>query len=710
MLASKFVCRGVSIRRIASVALASACLCIIVAAELARASQLPPPPMTHRDNAKDVMFGVTIPDPYRWLEDQTSPETRAWINEQDQYSRAILAKAPGREGIRRRLSELMKVESVTLPRERKGRFFFMKRGADEVLPSIYMREGRSGKDVMLVNPLPLSPDHSTSVTIRDVSRDGELLAYGVRKGGEDQTSVHLLDVDNRKDLTDVLPRADYSSVSLTLDKIGVYYGVYGPQGPRLYYHQIGSHSGNREIYGQGLNRRHYVFAQMGEDGQYLLITDSYGAGNTTDIYAKDLARGGPVFPVAVGLKAMSYGQLARNQVYLQTNWKAPLGRILRIDLRDPAQEHWRIVVPESSNVIDEFAVIGGKLFVSYLKDASSDLKVFDRDGHMVKEITFPALGTVEGLSGNLESKAAYYEYSSLFIPPTIYAYDIKTGGQQVWWRARVPVASHKFELQQVWYRSKDGTRVPMFLVHLKNLKRDGANPTLLTGYGGFDLNMTPIFNPVAVMWAEEGGVFALPNLRGGGEFGEKWHRAGMFGNKQNVFNDFLFAAQWLIQNHYTNPGKLAIRGASNGGLLVGAALTQRSDLFRAVVCEYPLLDMIRYQRFLDGPLWVSEYGSSENRAQFKYLLAYSPYQHVEKGVKYPAVLLVSGDGDTRVAPLHARKMTAMLQWATGSDRPILLLYDTKSGHSGGRPLNKEIDVLEDQFAFLFWQLGVHPTH
>ncbi|MGH9431493.1 MAG: prolyl oligopeptidase family serine peptidase, partial [Terriglobia bacterium] len=523
----------------------------LLAAGLLWAGLLPPPPRTQRDNIQDVIFGVTIPDPYRWLEDQKSPQTRAWIDEQDTYSHSILSKIPGREAIRKRLSELMKVDAVSLPRERKGRYFFMKRTADQVLPSIYMREGRSGKDVLMVDPFPMSPDHSTSVTLDDVSRDGKLLAYGVRQGGEDQTTVHLFDVDSRKNLTDVLPRADYSSISLTLDKAGIYYGVYGPHGPGLYYHKIGAHLSDHEIDGQGLDRRHFLYAEMVGDRRYLLITDGYGAGNVTDIYAKDVARDGPVFPVAKGLNAMSYGRVVGDQAYLRTNWKAPRGRVLRIDLKNPSQRYWRTIVPQSPNVIDDFDVIGGKLFVSYLKDASSSLRVFDPNGHPAKDITFPALGTVQGLSGDWDSKTAYYEYSSFFIPPTIYAYDVETGQQEVWWKARVPVPSHRLALQQVWYPSKDGTRIPMFLVHSQDLKLDGTHPTLLTAYGGFDLNMTPIFSPVAVLWAEEGGVFALPNLRGGGEFGEAWHRAGMLSNKQNVFDDFLYAAQWLVQNHYT---------------------------------------------------------------------------------------------------------------------------------------------------------------
>jgi prolyl oligopeptidase len=353
------------------------------------------------------------------------------------------------------------------------------------------------------------------------------------------------------------------------------------------------------------------------------------------------------------------------------------------------------------------AVAGGKILVTYVRNASSQLKVFNPDGHAAPELKFPTLGAVEGIGGHWEGNEAFVEFSSFATPRTIYRYEVREGKQSVWAQLSVPVDSSKFEVHQEWFQSKDGTRVPMFLVHAKGIKLDGSNPTLLTGYGGFTVNITPDFSAEAILFAEQGGVFAQVNLRGGGEFGEAWHKAGMMEKKQNVFDDFIGAGEWLVKNHYTNPSKLSIVGGSNGGLLVGAALTQRPDLFRAVVCWHPLLDMLRYQKFMEAQFWVSEYGSSENPEQFKYLYAYSPYHNVKQGTKYPAVLFMSGDADTRVAPLHARKMAALLQWANGSDHPILLRYELKAGHSAGRSVTAQIGDLTDEMSFLSWQLGIH---
>jgi len=375
-------------------------------------------------------------------------------------------------------------------------------------------------------------------------------------------------------------------------------------------------------------------------------------------------------------------------------------------LNKPARDNWREVIPEGTSVITGVSAVGGKLFVSYLENVATRIKVFEGSGKPVRDITFPTLGTSSGMIGDWDRDEGFYTFSSFAQPTTIYRYSVASGEQQVFAQINVPVHSDQIEVKQVWFESKDKTRVPMFLVSRKGLKLDGNNPVFLTGYGGFNVALTPNFSALAAYWAESGGVFALPNLRGGGEFGEKWHKAGMLANKQNVFDDFIGAAEWLIKNKYTTPAKLAISGGSNGGLLVGAAMTQRPELFQAVVCSYPLLDMIRYQSFLVARFWVSEYGSSENAEQFKYIHAYSPYHRVKKGEKYPAVLFVTGDADTRVAPLHARKMAALVQASTGSTRPVLLHYNTKAGHSTGLPVSQQIEDQTDELSFLFWQLGV----
>jgi|GEM_PF-114489 len=669
------------------------------------------PPKTRTDNIKDVIHGVVVVDPYRWLEDQKSSETRAWIDAQNQYTQSILSSLPGRERLKQRLTELMKIDTISMPSVRNGRYFFSKRQADQDLAVIYMREGLNGKDEVLIDPHPMSPDRTTSVSLMSVSKDGALIVYGVRQGGEDEVVLKLFDVDARKDLSDQMPKARYTGISIKPDRSGFYYSRHGSDGPRVYYHAIGTNpTGDEEIFGKGYGPDKIIGAGLSQDGRYLLITVFHGAAaDKTELYYQDVARRGPITPIVNDIAASFTGSIAGDHLFLQTNWQAPNGRILAVDLAAPARANWREIIPASSEaVIQGFSLAGGKLFVNYLQSVASRVKVFEPSGKHVRDIAFPSIGSVSGVSGQWDSDEAFFTFTSFHIPATIYRYDVAKGSQDVWARQEVPIKSDNFEVKQVWYESKDKTKIPMFIVHARGIKLDGSNPTLLTGYGGFNVSRTPGFSAQAAFWVESGGVFALPNLRGGGEFGEEWHRAGMLDKKQNVFDDFIAAAEWLIKNGYTKPSKLAISGGSNGGLLVGAALTQRPELFQAVVCSYPLLDMVRYHKFLVARFWVPEYGSSEDPDQFKYIYAYSPYHRVKKGEKYPAVLFITGDADTRVDPLHARKMTALLQAATGSGKPVLLSYDTKAGHSGGFPVSKQIENLTDEMSFLFWQLGVAP--
>jgi len=665
------------------------------------------PPKTRTDDVKERIAGVEIADPYRWLEDQQSPETRAWINAQNKYTRAYLDIWPGRTALKRRLTELMKVEVINAPAELNGRYFFKRRAADQDQGVLYMRVGPEGKDEVLVDPNPLSPDKNTSVDFRDICRDGTLVAYSLRNGGEDQTTVHFLDVSTRTELPDRMPRRLYFNFSIKPDKSGVYYTWAAPEGPRLSYHAMGSDPAkDREILGKGYGPDKIIRCDLSEDGRYLTIHVFYGsAAERTEVYFQDLQSNGPIQPLVNDIPARFFGEVGGDHIFLHTNWKAPKGRILEADLRSPARDKWREIVPESDAAIESFTLAGGKLFVNYIRNASSQVKVFDASGTHVRDIELPAIGSIDRFSGRWTSREAFYEFTSFPTPRRIYRYDRDTGRQSVWAEVHVPINGERLEVKQVWYTSKDKTRIPMFLMYRKGTKLNGNNPTILTGYGGFNISLTPYFSASAALWADQGGVFAEPNLRGGGEFGKAWHRAGMFAHKQNVFDDFIAAAQWLIDNHYTQPSRLAIEGGSNGGLLVGAALTQRPDLFQAVVCAYPLLDMLRYQKFFVAKYWVSEYGSADDPSQFKYIYAYSPYQHAMPGTKYPAVLFVTGDGDTRVAPLHARKMTALLQADTGSDRPVLLRYDTEAGHSQGVSITKSIDETTDSLGFLFWQLG-----
>ena len=667
------------------------------------------PPETRKDDVVDTIHGESLADPYRWLEDQNSPETRAWIDAQDKCTAAVLDAVPGRAEISKRLSELMKVESVGLPRERHGVYFFSKRAPDQDLYVIYKREGPHGKDEVMIDPHPLSADHTTSVGLMDVSADGSIAAYSVRTGGQDEIAIHFLDTMTLKALPDELPKTRYFSLSLEPDNHGAFYSEMTPDGPRVKHHVMGTDpKADTEIFGKGFGTEKIISQKISEDGRYLVIDVIYGSGSTrAEVYLQDLKSGEPVKPIVNDLDSLFYGDVEGGKVYLLTNWKAPHWHVYAVDPKNPVRDAWTEAVPETDATIQNFALYGGKMLVQYVRNATSRLEIFDPNRKSVTDLPLPSLGSVSATTGRFENDRMFFDFHSFNLPDSIFSYDMKTEKLETWQKSSVPIESDKYAVEQVWFASKDGTRVPMFLFYKKGLVRDGARPVFLTGYGGFNVSNTPAFSALGVLLADEGGIYALANLRGGGEFGEAWHHAGMMENKQNVFDDFIAAGEWLIANKYTNASKLAIGGGSNGGLLVGAAMTQRPELFGAVVCLYPLLDMVRYQRFPPASWWVPEYGSSDDAAQFKYIRAYSPYQNVKDGTKYPATLFITGDGDTRVNPLHARKMAARVQAANSGDRPILLLYDTKSGHSGGRPLNKEIEEDTDILSFLDSQLGVH---
>jgi prolyl oligopeptidase len=681
-------------------------------AGLAAAQQPAPaakcPPAARIDSAKDTYGTTVVADPYRWLEDQNSLETRAWIEAQRKCTEAAVSNLPGRREISKRVTELLHNDTFGAPTERGGRYFFRKRLAGMDLSQIYIRRGAHDADEVLIDPLPWSADHSASATLENVSHDGKFVFYGRREGGQDEITPRILDVESGKTLPDAFPAAQYFSIEPTPDNKGVYYVRVTPEGPRAFYHLTGSDPAKDQmIYGSTLGKDKILTLQLSEDGDYLVYLVIYGSGSEkTELYVQNLKEHGPVLTAVNDEKALFFPVFAADRLFILTNSNAPQWHVFLTSLATPQRKHWVEAVPETGVHLESITASGGKLIGQYTHNATSELKVFNAAGKVESSITLPALGSVSAASGRWESPEFFLSFESYNFAPSIFRYDVKQAKLDLWAKDNVPFDSAGFEIEQVWYPSKDKTRIPMFLFHKKGLKMDGANPVLLTAYGGFDVSETPVYEPLALVWAEQGGIFADANLRGGGEFGEDWHRAGMFEKKQTVFDDFIAAAAFLIANKYTTSTRLAIDGTSNGGLLVGAAMTQRPDLFQAVVCGYPLLDMLRYQKFFDGPYWVPEYGSTDNLDQFGYLYAYSPYHRVASGTKYPSTLFITGDGDTRVAPLHARKMTARLQAATGSNHPILLLYDTKSGHSGGRPVNKQIEENADILSFLFWQLGV----
>ena len=667
-------------------------------------------PTTRRDAVVDTLHGVDLPDPYRWLEDQQAPETRAWIAAQNDYTNAYLARFKGREAIVKRAGELMRVDVVGMPTIRGTRFFFSRRLAAQDLPTLCMSEGVSGEPRVLIDPLTLAPDKSKTVSLYEVSEDGRRLIYGIRSGGEDEVALKFFDVDSGADLPLELPRGRYFGVSLTPDGKTLFYTLHGKEGSRVYARTVSNAAGGtlgepQLLFGEGYDTGVIVSPSLSEDGRYLLLHVFYGsAAKKTDIYFQDLVAKGPIQPLVNDIEARFLASAVDHRAFVTTNWNAPRNRVLSIDLRHPERANWKEIIPESKSVLEGLSPIAGRLYAEYLTDVKSAVTVFDVTGKALREIRFPTLGTVSGLSGRWDAKEAFFAFSGFEQPTTIYRENVETGEQTVWSRPNIPVDSAAFEAKQVFYPSKDGTQIPMFVVHKRGLVLDGTNPTLLYGYGGFNNSLTPGFSAKAILWMEQGGVYAVANLRGGGEYGEEWHQGGMQARKQNTFDDFIAAAQWLIREKYTTSNRLAISGGSNGGLLVGAAVTQRPDLFGAVVCSYPLLDMVRYHKFLVARFWIPEYGSSDDPEEFKTLKAYSPYHNVKPGTNYPAVLFITGDSDTRVDPLHARKMAALMQSATSSSAPILLKYDTQLGHTGARPVAKTIADLADELSFLSMQL------
>ena len=665
--------------------------------------------ITRKQVVRDMIHGVQVADAYRWLEDQDSPETRAWIEVQNRRTHAALRDLPIRKPLLSRLEQLLRVEQCEMPIVRNGRYFFARRKPDDEQAILYWRKGPRGRDRVLVDPHPMSPNRTASVSFMDVSRDGALVAYAVRHGGEDEVEVRIMEADTGRELPDRIPTAHVEDLSFTRQADGFYYTVLEPlKGRRVRRHRLGTPlAEDTEVFGAEYGPDIMVGQFISENGRWLVIT-VYRGWSQNDIFVRDLSSRGPIKPIVQGVKAVFSPDFAGDRMLLLTDYRAPKRRILEVDPQASAMspDMWKVVIPEGTAVIEGFSLAAGKLFVSRLEDVATRLDCYDLDGKHVRKITLPAIGSASTPGGLWDGTEVFYQFEGHTNPGAIYRLDMKTGRTSAWFRVRLPIRTSDYSVRQVWYASKDGTRVPMFLVHRKGLKLDGDRPTHLTGYGGFAVSMTPYFSAETIMWADRGGVVAIPALRGGGEFGEEWHRAGMLEHKQNVFDDFLAAAEWLIAHKYTNPERLVISGGSNGGLLVGAALTQRPDLFGAVICEVPLLDMVRYHLFLQGPQWVPEYGSAEDPAQFRYLYAYSPYHRVDLTKQYPAVLFVTGDADTRVAPLHARKMTALLQSLPDQRKPILLLYETTVGHSGGEPIARYVERRSFVLAFMYHQVGV----
>jgi prolyl oligopeptidase len=686
--------------------------------------------MTAPEKAKidiivDDYYGHKVADAYRWLEDSQSPATQRFVEEQNAYTRHVLEAFPGRDGLRSRIEQLLSIGRVAAPVPSGKYYFYEKREGRQNQPVIYVREGLQGTDRVLLDVNELAPDGTIALDWWHPSHDSRYVAYGTSPNGSEISTLHVIETATGKLFPEKIWRTRAASLVWLPDSSGFYYTRYPrpgdvPAGQEMYnrhvfFHKLGdvtNADGLKDplIFGEGLDPTHWPNLSLSNDGKWLLVEVSEGW-SKSELYLKNVADPkSPFVPLTSGKNFLYRGEIFDGSLYLTTNEDAPRFRVFKVACADPERSRWKEIIPQSDAVIENGArIIGGRLFVQHLKNASSSLSIHDLEGKLIADIRMPIVGSIiSPPTGHWDSKEAFFAFQSYVLPPTAYRVALD-GAISEFLRVKSDIDPSQYVVQQLRFKSKDGVTVPMFVVHKKGLALNGRNPTMLSGYGGFNVGRTPFFNRSAMLvLLEHGGVYADVQLRGGNEFGEEWHRAGMLDRKQNVFDDFIAAAEYLIAQKFTDKDHLAIQGGSNGGLLMGAALTQRPDLFRAVVCQVPLLDMLRYQRFQIAKLWIPEYGSSDDPQQFKWLYAYSPYQHVKQGATYPAILFMTADSDTRVDPMHAKKMAALLQAqaANGPDRPILLRVDTKAGHGVGKPIAKLLEDDLEIWSFVFWQLGV----
>ncbi len=681
------------------------------------ADERPSYPATRAAPVTDTLHGDQVVDMYRWLENRDDPDVIAWIDAQNAFSDRYLTRfSELRESLATRLMKLYSGTETSAPIRIGQRYFFTRRAGDQNHAIVYYRDGGPENEPQIaINPNEFSEDGATALDWWYPSPNGRLIAYGRSDSGSELSTLYLRLLETNTDSALTIPRTRASSIAWDADSQGFYYIRYPEAGSvpagdenyyrRVYHHRFGADpSEDKLVFGDGRAKEEWADVASSSDFRHVFITASLDW-TRNDLFMK--AEGAESFtPVAEGLDGTFEADVVGDTLYLLTNYKASRYRILKAPLATPGPANWTEVVPEQPGVIRGMVIVDNKIVVNLLENAFSRLLVYEPDGKLVTEIPLPSLGSVGAVTGKPDGSEMYFEFESYLHPPTVFQYNMATHEAQVIDRMDVDVDADQYETKQVWFNSKDGTRVPMFVIHRKGLDRNGENPTVLYGYGGFDISLTPRFDPSLFVWLERGGVYAVANLRGGGEFGKDWHTAGRLERKQNVFDDMIAAAEKLIEDRYTKPDRLGIRGGSNGGLLMGAMLTQRPDLFAAVHCAVPLLDMLRYHEFSIARLWIPEYGSAEDAAQYAWLKAYSPYQNVRPGVKYPATLFTTGESDSRVDPMHAMKMTALLQAQTTSDRPILLKVERKAGHGKGKPLRMKVDSQLDYWIFFMWRLGL----
>ncbi len=677
-------------------------------------------PEAPRSQTVEDYHGIQVADPLRPLEDLDAAATREWVEAENKIAFAFLESTPQRPVLRARLTELWDYEKFSPPQIEAGKYFFTYNTGLQNQSVLYVAESMAAAPRVLLDPNTLSRDGTVALTGTEVSRDGKRLAYGTAAAGSDWSEWKVRDIATGEDLPDLVRWVKFSTAEWSPDGKGFFYGRFPEPKPgenlksanyfqKVYYHQLGTDQKDDTLIWQDPAHQDWrAEPTVTDDGRYLIFTVTKGTDAKYRIFYRPFDQ--PNVPPLhlVGEFDAEYQFLDNDGpvFWFKTNKNAPRGRIIAIDTRSPQPEHWKELVPESIETLESADVVGDRFLAIYLKDAHNIARVFDLDGRHVSDIALPGLGTASGLHGKRKERETFYAYTSFSRPAAIYRYEVESGQSTLWREPKLKFDPQNYVTEQVFYRSKDGTRIPMFLSHARELKRTGKNPTLLYGYGGFNIPIKPSFKPAEIAWMERGGLYAVANLRGGGEYGEDWHQAGTKAKKQNVFDDFIAAAEWLIAENYTSPAKLAIQGRSNGGLLVGACMTQRPDLYGACLMGVGVLDMLRFHKFTIGWAWVDDYGSSEHPQQFHSLRAYSPLYNVKPGTCYPPTLITTADHDDRVFPAHSFKFAAALQQAQSCDNPVLIRIETRAGHGAGKPTTKQIEEAADELAFLVRVLGV----
>ncbi|ELR70945.1 Prolyl endopeptidase [Fulvivirga imtechensis AK7] len=677
-------------------------------------------PKTAKVDTVDIYFDTEVPDPYRWLEDDRSEQTAQWVKAQNEVTFSYLNNIPFRDNIKQRLQDVFNYERLSAPNKHGDYYYFYKNDGLQNQSVLYRKKELEGVPEVFIDPNKFKEDGTISLAGTSFTKDGSLFGYLISEGGSDWRKAIVINTETMEQVGDTLRDIKFSGLSWKGNE-GFFYSSYDKpkegsvlsgktQIHKVYYHKLGTpQSEDQLIFGGESQPRRYAGGYVTEDGQYLVITAAQSTSGN-ELYIKDLSRPASKIITIIGNDENDHYVLDNegSRLLIHTNLNAPNNRIVEVDASNPTPENWKNVIPETENVLSANTV-GGKIFANYTIDVKTAVKQYDMKGKLEREVELPGIGTAWGFGGKKEDKELYYNFTSFTYPPTIFKYDIASGASELYEQPKIDFNPDEYETKQVFYESKDGTKVPMFIVHKKGIELNGKNPTYLYAYGGFNVSLNPTFSTSRIVWLENGGIYAQPNLRGGGEYGEKWHKAGTKMQKQNVFDDFIAAGEYLIKNNYTSSDYLAIAGGSNGGLLVGATMTQRPDLAKVAFPAVGVMDMLRYHKFTAGAGWASDYGTAEDsKEMFEYLHAYSPVHNLQEGVAYPATMVTTADHDDRVVPAHSFKFAATLQENHEGNNPVLIRIETDAGHGAGTPISKTIEQQADMYAFAWYNMGVIP--